>query len=282
MDNPYNPYTYVYNLADLGYTPTEWVLQLPYLVEGMAGAQQTNVWMGLAGLVTSPTLDLTCDGGAFDVDVKAYNTYAGDTLFVMLMNKYTDSQAIDHRIMPLKLDGTGMTSATIHFDATDNKALRSNVILAFMSMYGQPYFIDEVTIRQNVRKGETLTAPYASLYPTASAYEVADLDPQYSYAYEVTAMATKDYTNYVSETSDRIYVGKSVNAIDALAADASKVSVRAGQGSLTVRSDAAAIEVYDLQGRSVARAEAGLHTFRLAPAVYLVRVAGKTVKVVVP
>lgn len=79
-DNPYNPYTYVYNLADLGYTPTEWVLQLPYLVEGMAGAQQTNVWMGLAGLVTSPTLDLTCDGGAFDVDVKAYNTYAGDTL----------------------------------------------------------------------------------------------------------------------------------------------------------------------------------------------------------
>lgn len=282
MDNPYNPYTYVYNLADLGYTPTEWVLQLPYLVEGMAGAQQTNVWMGLAGLVTSPTLDLTCDGGAFDVDVKAYNTYAGDTLFVMLMNKYTDSQAIDHRIMPLKLDGTGMTSATIHFDAADNKALRSNVILAFMSMYGQPYFIDEVTIRQNVRKGETLTAPYASLYPTASAYEVADLDPQYSYAYEVTAMTTKDYTNYVSETSDRIYVGKSVNAIDALAADASKVSVRAGQGSLTVRSDAAAIEVYDLQGRSVARAEAGLHTFRLAPAVYLVRVAGKTVKVVVP
>ena len=95
-------------------------------------------------------------------------------------------------------------------------------------------------------------------------------------------MATKDYTNYVSETSDRIYVGKSVNAIDALAADAAKVSVRTGQGSLTVRSDAAAIEVYDLQGRSVARAEAGRHTFRLAPAVYLVRVAGKTVKVVVP
>ena len=34
-------------------------------------------------------------------------------------------------------------------------------------------------------------------------------------------------------------------------------------------------QLYDLQGRSVARAEAGLHTFRLAPAVYLVRVAGK-------
>lgn len=282
VDNPYNPYTYVFNLAENGYTSTEWLLQLPYLADGMAGAQQPNVWIGLAGLVTSPRLDLTCDGGAFDVDVKAYNTFAGDTLFVMLMKDYTDNVATDSRIMPLKLDGTGMTSATIHFEATDDKNLRENVILAFMSMYGQPYFIDEVTIRQNVRKGETLVAPYSVLYPNASGYEVSGLDSKFKYAYDVTAMRTKDFTNYVSDPSDRIYVKDPATTVGKLLADGKALNVKVERGNITVDTEHNAVYVYDMQGKKVANAARGKHVINLTPGVYLVKAGEKTAKVVVP
>lgn len=282
IDNPFNPYTYVFNLAENGYTTTEWLLQLPYLADGMAGAQQTNVWMGLAGLVTSPHLDLTCDGGAFDVDVKAYNTFANDTLFVMLMKDYTDNVATDHRIMPLTLNGTGMTSATIHFDATDNKDLRENVILAFMSMYGQPFFIDEVTIRQNVRKGETLIAPYSVKYPTGSGFEVTDLDPQYTYAYDVTAMRTKDYTNYVSETSDRVYVDGTESAVGSIPTGSKSLDIEVAHGSILLSTDYDSADVYDMQGKTVATVPAGRHAVSLAPGVYIVKAGEKAVKVVVP
>ena len=282
IDNPYNPYTYVFNLAENGYTTTEWLLQLPYLADGMAGAQQTNVWMGLAGLVTSPHLDLTCDGGAFDVDVKAYNTFASDTLFVMLLKDYTDNVATDHRIMPLTLNGTGMTSATIHFDATDNKNLRENVILAFMSMYGQPFFIDEVTIRQNVRKGETLIAPYSVMYPKGSGFNVTDLDPQYTYAYDVTAMRTKDYTNYVSETSERVYVNGIETAVGSVSTGSNALDIRVAHGSISLSTDYDSADVYDMQGKTVATVPAGRHAVSLAPGVYIVKAGEKTVKVVVP
>lgn len=286
IDNPQTPYTTIYSLSQNDQmTATDWNLQLPQLAEGMAGAQATNFWSNTAGLVASPRLDLSAASGAFDVDVTAYNTYPGDTLFVMLLKKITDNVATDSRKFPMKQDAAGFTTATVHFDGgVEDSALRKDVILAFMSMYGQPFYIDNVTVRQDVKKGERVTRPYKTLYPTTNSLVLTGLTPGNDYAYEVTALRTKSYVDYVSETSAMEYVDLP-NATGIKNVASSQTGISAGKGCLYITSSAASsdIAVFDATGRTVyaTATPAGTTSITLPAGLYIVKTKAGAQKVMV-
>ena len=120
------------------------------------------------------------------------------------------------------------------------------------------------------------------MYPTGSGFDVTDLAPQYTYAYDVTAMRTKDYTNYVSETSDRVYVNGIETAVGSISTGSNALDIRVAHGSISLSTDYDSADVYDMQGKTVATVPAGRHAVSLAPGVYVVKAGEKAVRVVVP
>lgn len=284
LEEPETPYDFTYSLAYNQQTATDWMMQLPQMSEGMAGAQTANMWAGIAGLVASPRLSLDCDGGAFDVDVTAYNTFPGDTLFVMVLNNLNDKVASDHQWFAMKKDGAGFTTATVHFDAPQQGEPRKDILIAFMSMYGQPFYIDEVTIRQNVKQGETMTRPYRTFFPETNSLQLTDLPEGYDYAYDVTAYRKKNFVDYVSLTSDRV-VAKTNTGTGIANAAANSATAKATQGKITIeRAGKGSIGVYDAQGRCLYSTNNSNGTVNIdVPAgLYIVKAGGHTQKLLVP
>lgn len=284
VDEPGMEYSNTATLSDKGWTDTDWILQLPQWANGMAGAQATNFWMGKAGLVVSPRLTLNGGDGTFKVDVKAHNTLPGDTLFVMILKEHTDGMALDAQRIPFSLDEAAPMSGSVVFEGNggdDN--LRNGVKIAFMSLYGEPFFIDEVTITQNLKAGQSLFRPYQVLLTETGSHTFSGLPEGFDYAYRVQALRTKFFELYSSEVSDRMYVGTCNTSIAQTEAGLTRVS--AGKGFISIQSAAGGnASVYDLQGRLLRSLalKAGDNRTALPPALYIVKVDGQAVKVAVP
>lgn len=104
--NAGNDWVSPFNYADHGMANTAWCSTQPIWRPGMAGTQGTS-WIGAAGLVFSPYLDLSCNNNeGFYVDatvvttVASYPGYDGsevpEGMFVMVLNSPNDSQALCH------------------------------------------------------------------------------------------------------------------------------------------------------------------------------------------
>ena len=92
----------------------------------------------------------------------------------------------------------------------------------------------------------------------------------------------RDYTNYVSETSERVYVNGIETAVGSVSTGSNALDIRVAHGSISLSTDYDSADVYDMQGKTVATVPAGRHAVSLAPGVYIVKAGEKTVKVVVP
>ncbi len=253
IDQPIISYNLAESLSEQGLTDTEWICQLPSYAKGMAGAQAANYYFSLAGLVVSPRVSMDNNGGSFDVDLKAYGTMPGDTLFVMILKEYTDKQAIAAMKVPFLKDKAGMISGTAHFDRLGIKDMK----IAFMSMYGEPFFIDEVTVRQQLSDGESLLSPYKTTYTdNLSTMDFGNLPSGYNYAYNVTASTVKDYVTYKSDTSNTVLVNNRQAAVETPLSDEDP-TVWSRSGVIYVNLAAPAeIAVYNLQGMLLHRISA--------------------------
>lgn len=255
VEKPVTPDETVVRLAQEELTSTDWILQLPAYAKGKAGVKETAPYSTTAGLVVSPALFLQADGGAFEVSVKAQSSVAQDTLFVMIMQNYTDQSVNEYRRIPFPMQA-GSVSSSVTFDSPQNLKTREGIRIGFMSARGKPFYIDEVTIQQNIRKGDTGYAPYQTTFPKEPTMSIAHNLEGQSFVYNVQAFRTRLYKNYTSEISDFMVVKNPLdNAVENLAQkDQTSLSVYVQEGGVVLTSTSDdTISLYSLSGSLLLR-----------------------------
>ncbi len=279
-----------YNLGEEGLADTEWLLTQGQLAPGMAGSRGTS-WLGEAGLVASPSLTLSNGGGAFDVTVTAnFNPNhaalqgtMNDGIFVLLLRDVTDREALDSKYIEWGQNESGAKTATVHFadiSTYPEAPARDNVRIAFMTASGSAFLIDEVTVTQNLKAGETLARPYKtfSFEDNAATFEVAE-DTRYELA--VQAVAENAGYKYASNLSETVSVDMNAGVED-VTVDDNAIAIEAGKGFITVTANGR-VTVYTIDGRTVAAAncDGTPVTIDLAAGIYVVAVDNKACKVAV-
>lgn len=147
-----------------------------------------------------------------------------------------------------------------------------------MNKSGTPFFVDKVRILQDIKSGEELVVPFTNVKTNETQYTFTGLDESVDHAFSVTAIASKGYDDYESESSDMVYVKTSTSGVENLTSD-SMARIYAVSGSILVECDADTIvEVYNLSGSQVS-SNTGSCIFTLPAGIYIVKAGGKTVKI---
>lgn len=287
LQNPGYDFVSPMDFSDRGWTRTGWCATQPRWIEGMAGSQGTS-WIGQAGLVFSPRLDLSCNAGqGFDVEATVLTTVAGfqnnsgetetEGVFVMVLKNHTDSQPLAYALIDAPAAGTH--TEKVHIATAPSMDL-SDVIVAFMSKSGQTFYVDHVKITQDLKKGETLSAPYAISNTAETSLHFNNLTAGSDYAFRVTASATRNYENYLSNPSELFRVGTAAG-ISTPSASATGVRVYTTPGAIVVEADdTVGTAIYDLYGHHVATTR-GTAAVSVAPGIYVVAIDTQAVKVAV-
>lgn len=271
-----------------GWTNTAWCATQPAWANGMIGSQGTS-YFGQAGLVYTPRLNLSANGGNFDVEFTAYTTIdkydfgadygvVNEGICVYLLKQYYDNQALAGYMLDTPTVGTN--SLKLHFENTGNIDF-SDVILAFMTKTGAAFFIDQAKITQDLKTGETLKAPYSVLSTKETSAVFTGLDNKSDYGVTVTGKLYKDYVNYISDVSDMAIAKVSTaSGVEDIAAEGA-VKVAAGNGEIDiVCPDNVAANVYTAAGLPVANVK-GTAKVSVSAGIYIVSAAGKAFKVLV-
>lgn len=278
LDMPGSAWTTTHSLVENNQSEQDWMLTQPQWVEGMAGSRGTS-WLGEAGLVLSPKLSL--GNNTITVDVTAYNTVPGDTLWVMVLEDYTATQAIVGKQVSFSTEKTDFVTATVTFSDIDFGT--EPLHIAFMSQYGTAFYIDEARITATIpTQGTTVTKPYRIINATEGFYTLSDLAADEStYTYNVTAKRTKDFVEYASETSETITV-KLPSSVSNMESDNSYLYT-SSECLHIILSAPAHIEVYSLQGSLIANVhgQQGENAIALPRGIYIVKVGEDTHKAVV-
>lgn len=276
-----------FNFGDNGMAATGWCATQPQWKPGMAGTQGTS-WLGAAGLVFSPYLNLSCNNNeGFYVDATVETTVASITgadgeewpegMFVIVLNTPNDSQALCSAYFDTPEPGSHSASV---FVPNPNGVDLSNVIVAFMNITGTAFYVDNVKIMQDLRAGEQLVVPYSVAITPDTSAEIA-IEPGFDYAYRVTASAYHDYENYTSDPSELIEVKGTTVGVGAISGNAGEIAVAAGKGSISVNAPAGTpVRVFAANGATVFNG-AGAATVAATTGVYVVKAGDKTVKVIV-
>lgn len=282
LETPGTDWNSPYDFSAKGWASTGWCATQPAWIEGMAGTTGTS-WWGTAGLVYSPVLDLSCNGGeGFDVDLTVLTTVndlshlgidESEGVFAIVLENPASAQALASGLLETPV--AGVNSGKIHVDTKSVKDLK-NVYVAIMNKSGLTFFVDHIKITQNLRKGEVLNRPIASVSTEGTSLSFKDLDPASDHSYVVTASTTRDYVTYVSETSDRQEVSTKAMGIENVIPDG--VSVNCTDGALEISAPAdLAWSVYTVTGIRVAEGF-GNSTVSLDHGIYLVKIGSGTLK----
>ncbi|MBD5358830.1 MAG: hypothetical protein HDR88_17885 [Bacteroides sp.] len=277
-----------YNFAEHGMTSTGWSATQPAWQPGMAGTQGTS-WIGTAGLVYSPNLNLSGNAGeGFDVEATVVTTVESiedgsgnvyeEGVYVMVLNTPFDSQAVTAALIDTPT--VGSHTAKVHVPNPEGADL-SNIIVAFMNKTGTAFYVDDVCIMQDLRKGEELIAPLSIGFSEGTSLHVGDIRKGSDHAYSITASTRRNYEDFVSETSDMMTVATSTVGVNKVEAELSGVSVSVANGILSINaSEDFEICVYSAEG--VLKAQAiGTLSKELPQGIYIVKAGEYTAKVFV-
>lgn len=282
VETPGTDWNSPYDFSARGWASTGWCATQPAWIEGMAGTTGTS-WWGTAGLVYSPLLDLSCDGGeGFDVDLTVLTTvndlsHLGmqepEGVFALVLDNPASTQALASGLLDTPV--AGINSGKVHVDTKAVGDLKK-VYVALMNKSGSPFFVDHVKITQNLRKGEVLSRPLASVTAEGTSLEFKGLDPVSDHSYAVTASTTRDYRNYISEPSDRQEVSTKAMGVENVIPEG--FSVNCTEGALEISASAGtAWSVYTVTGIRVASGS-GNSTVSLGNGIYLVKTGSGTLK----
>ena len=266
-----------FDFADNGMSDTHWVSYQAQWAQGMAGTRGTNAWTGIPGFIASPVLDLSNNGGAFDVELTVYTMNADDEIAVMIQPDL-DGNATKYETF--RCDGPqGTYSATVHFE---NGGI-DNCHISVMSMAGNQLYLDNIKITQDLKQGETCTAPYKSYQTDVNEYSFTNLPEGNDYGVEVVAKGMKDYIYYTSERSDRMVVPTSCST-GIFNAAAENLFVGATEGAVRIDgvADGTRVEIYNMQGQMVKAATAyGTLEIPVNSGIYLVKAGSHKAKIIV-
>lgn len=251
VENPGTTWKSPLDFGAEGMASTGWSATQPAWANGMAGTTGTNYWMGTAGLVLSPVLDLTCTkGGVINVEATVVTTVAdfannsGETekegIFAMVMTSIWDQQAITAGLAEAEQVGENKVKIQIPVPAD---AAMNNVMVAFMNKSGAPFFVDDVKIMVDLKAGQSVGAPFCSkTAKNETSCTIGGINPAVDYSYAVTASTVNYFTPYSSEASEPVVVKTSEASIKEITTEA------AGNGA-----------VYDLQGRRLSAPVRGIN-----------------------
>ena len=275
-----------YDFAAHGMASTGWCATQPAWQAGMAGTQGTS-WLGSAGLVYSPTLDLSGNGGeGFDVEATVVTTVESiddgygnvyeEGIFVMVLNTPYDTQAVTAALIDTPT--VGSHTAKVHV-ANPEGADLSNVIVAFMNKTGQAFYVDDVTIMQDLREGEEVAMPFSIAFTDATSLRVEGTNADAEYAYRVTASTRRNYEDFVSEPSEYMAVAKGTVGVDMADAQINGISISTSKGMLSVTaSEADCIRIYSASGVLAAESKGSI-SLPLSAGIYVVKAGNMTKKV---
>lgn len=290
VENPGQDWVSPFDFGTKGWAATGWCATQPAWAKGMAGTTGTNVWMGVAGLVYTPVLDLSCyDGKGIKVDATFVTTvdafdYNGtdepEGVFAILMNSSDLNTPIASGL--LDTPKAGSTSGLITINNVPEDADLSSVVIAFMNKSGLTFFVDYAKISMNVPAGETLMTPLGTVATAETSYRFDGLDPRFDHAFAVKASTSHSFETFVSEMSEMRHVKTSTAGVTEITiGQESGVAITTMPGAILVDApEGVRTEVYTPAGLRVAVGE-GCCTLEVAAGVYIVRAAGHTVKVAV-
>lgn len=211
-----------YDFGANGMAASSWCATQPVWEAGMAGSNGTS-WFGSAGLVYSPVLKLSGnEGKGFNVEATVVSTVAGfdyngqnyqEGIIVGVLNTPQDNQFVSAQT--IECPTVGSNSAKVFIPAPEGADF-SNVIVAFMSMSGQKFFVDNVKISQDLKAGESVVAPFATVITDQTSHAFSGLDSSIDHAYAVTASTSRNYETFKSERSEIIEVKNAVNAVESI------------------------------------------------------------------
>lgn len=278
-----SPYDYSAN----GWGTTGWCSTQPCWKPGMAGTTGTS-WIGVAGLVFTPRLDLSCNpGGGFDVEATVVTTVASfmdaegnsypEGMFVMVLNSHTDTRALASGFF--ETPEPGEHTATVHVDVPEDVDL-SDVIVAFMNMSGTQFYVDHAKITQDLKAGDVLVTPYRVDFSKDLSLPVENLEEGCDHSYRVTASTRRNYVDYVSDASDIMMVENSRVSVDGVEAEGSMSVSVFGDRIVVEAAEDDTVTVYGADGSLRAKG-IGSCSFSLPAGVYVVKGDASVVKVII-
>ena len=278
LEDPGYDFISPYDFGANGMANANWQATQPRWIEGMAGSAGTS-WWGSAGIVASPALTLTNDGGEFDVEFTALSTVDNDVIFCMVLDNIDATEALDSQQLQLGAAAEKGTTK-VHFGPSDVN--RKNVMVAFMSKSGEMFFVDDIRVSQNLRAGEAVVSTYVSEDTSETSFNFSGLSSGSDYSYTVLGSTNKDFTAYVSESSNEILV-KIATGVEKVGDAVFSYATADGAVIISGLNGGETVQLFDLQGRMIAnvKARASELTLNAAQGLYLLRVDGKTVKVMV-
>ena len=266
-----------YDFGAKGQCDTHWTAYQAQWVEGMAGTRGVNAWTGMPGFISSPAISLDNNGGAFDVELTVQTLYDNDEIVVMVQKSLDENTQV---YKSFKCEGTlGSYTGNVHFDEGGLK----NCYISVMSMNGCAFFLDHIKITQNLKKGDTVIAPFKIYDAMDNMLSVTDLPEGSDYGIQVQANGMKDYIYYTSEKSDVKVVYTSVpTGICNVTDNGMSIATIDGGVSIAGASNNTRAEVFNMQGQMVNTVVVNGYTeIMLRGGVYIVKIADKSVKVVV-
>ncbi len=244
LSNPYGLYN-SYRPSSLDqYTITPgWLGLSTYLVKGMLG---TRSFFTAQGSIQTPPMNLSGDDGRFSVKLSIVGDTdaVGDSLVVQAGARVFKRQLISAHSKPIEM--------TFDFDCGEQA-----MPLLIYSYGGKPFYIDEMAVTQNFKKGqqsftELETKAIGGNSSSSATFSHAAADANESFAYRV--FAYRDfYGSRVYSVSDvAMHVGGSAG-IDDVASDDSHITVSTEGLELTiVTSEREHIEVFGVNGQKIA------------------------------
>lgn len=290
VDNPGMDWISPFDFGAKGWASTAWCATQPAWAAGMAGTTGTNVWLGVAGLVYTPVLDLSCyDGKGITVDATFVTTIDGfefngieeqEGVYAILMASDDLATPIASGLLPTPV--VGSTSGTIKIENVPADTDLSSVVIAFMNKSGLAFFVDYAKISMNVPAGTTLCVPLGTVSTDETSCRFMDLDPKFDHAFAVTGSVTHNYESFVSTISEMRHVKTSTAGVSEITAgeEGDVVITTVGGAILVDAPEGMLSEVYTAAGVRLAAGE-GCCRFETAPGIYVVRVAGHVAKVAV-
>ncbi len=288
VQNPGTDWTSPFDFGAKGWASTGWGATQPAWAKGMAGTTGTNMWIGVAGLVFTPTLDLSCyDGNGITVEATVVTTIdsfdyngqqEGEGMFAIILTSPASTKPIASGYMDTPI--VGSNSGTMVINNVPEGTDLSNVIIAFMNKSGMMFFVDHAKITMNVPAGKTLMTPLAVVNTQETSCRLEDLDPAADHGFAVTASVTRSFATYTSDPSE-IRVVRTSAGVGNVAGDDSAASATTAPGLILISAEGhAPYAVYTTAGQVVAAGN-GSAAIPAAPGLYIISLDGSARKLLV-
>lgn len=182
-----------------------WMGIATYLARGMIG---TRSYMGITGMIQTPALDLSGDGGRFQVHVRVIgDSDATDEMLVV--------QAGMEEFLAFPIKAGEMVEHTYDFECGS-----AGMPLALYSYNGFPFYIDEISVTQTLPSGTKVFSEIENrliegVNSNATRFEGLDAASD-NYAYRVFAyrdfMGSRVYS--VSDAAAHVYLNSAIETLE--------------------------------------------------------------------